>query len=226
VSSRSAHDASIFPVSVKPGKRRTEPDLDLIKQVEQVTTLVLERPARRFARFGARGLRSGPRISNLSIIRLTDISLQKTARTASVLSSKCSYNTARGARSSNYHSAKHPEALPLDGGGLGRGDVRQIAAHAPRVSEIWSIREQTACWDRMSFFAAPLQRHRHPHPNPPPRGGGLLRARYFTAIERHCTRSGRGRPVATGQSGIPPAPPGGSTNWTTWAAEPLLCQIR
>jgi hypothetical protein len=29
---------------------RTEPDLDLIKQMEQVTKLVLEGPARRFAR--------------------------------------------------------------------------------------------------------------------------------------------------------------------------------
>jgi hypothetical protein len=28
---------------------RTEPDLDLLKQVEQVTILVLEEPARRFA---------------------------------------------------------------------------------------------------------------------------------------------------------------------------------
>ena len=39
-----------FPVAAKRGKRRTEPDLDLIKQVEQVTTLVLEGLARRFAR--------------------------------------------------------------------------------------------------------------------------------------------------------------------------------
>jgi hypothetical protein len=53
VSSRSAHDASIFPVAAKRGKRRTEPDLDLIKQVEQVTTLVLEGAARRLRRFGA-----------------------------------------------------------------------------------------------------------------------------------------------------------------------------
>src|ERR1700730_14972497 len=77
-----AHDFSTFAVAAKRGKRRTEPDLDLIKQVEQVTTLVLEGPARRSARFGARGSRSGsePRISNLPIISLADISLQKTAK--------------------------------------------------------------------------------------------------------------------------------------------------
>src|SRR5262245_57014973 len=33
--------------------RRTGPDLDLVKQVEQVTALVLEGPARRFARIGS-----------------------------------------------------------------------------------------------------------------------------------------------------------------------------
>jgi len=84
VSSRSAHDASIFAVSAKRGKRRAEPDLDLIKQVEQVATLVLEGAARRSARFGARESRSGsdPRISNSSIISVADISLQKTAKTA------------------------------------------------------------------------------------------------------------------------------------------------
>jgi hypothetical protein len=38
------------PVAAKRGKWRTEPDLNLIKQVEQVTTLVLEGHARRFAR--------------------------------------------------------------------------------------------------------------------------------------------------------------------------------
>src|SRR5271155_2418022 len=31
---------------------------------------------------------------------------------------------------------------------------------------------------------------------------------------------------AKGQSGNATAPPGGSTNRATWAAEPLLCQIR
>jgi hypothetical protein len=36
VSSRSAHDASIFAVVAKRRKRRTEPDLHLIKHVEQV----------------------------------------------------------------------------------------------------------------------------------------------------------------------------------------------
>jgi hypothetical protein len=78
------HISSTFPVAAKRGNRRTEPDLDLIKQVEQVATLVLEGPARRSARFGARGSRSGsdPHISNLPIISLADISLQKTAKTA------------------------------------------------------------------------------------------------------------------------------------------------
>src|SRR5271156_5951387 len=73
-----------FPGPRKRRKRRTEPDLDLIKQVEQVTTLVLEEPARRFARFGARGSQSGgdPRIADLSMISFADISLQKTAKTA------------------------------------------------------------------------------------------------------------------------------------------------
>jgi hypothetical protein len=49
VSSRSARDASIFPVAAKRRKRRTEPDLHLIKQVEQVTISALEGPAWRFA---------------------------------------------------------------------------------------------------------------------------------------------------------------------------------
>jgi hypothetical protein len=40
-------------VAAKRGKRRTEPDLDLIKQVEQVTTLVLAGAARRLRGFGA-----------------------------------------------------------------------------------------------------------------------------------------------------------------------------
>ena len=35
---------------------RTEPDLDLIKQVEQVTRSVLERPARRFAEIPSVGM--------------------------------------------------------------------------------------------------------------------------------------------------------------------------
>jgi hypothetical protein len=83
VSSRSAHVSSTFPVAAKRGKKG-EPDLDLIKQVEQVATLVLEGPARRSASFGAWGSRSGsdPRVSNLPIISLADISLQKTAKTA------------------------------------------------------------------------------------------------------------------------------------------------
>lgn len=41
------------PVAAKRGKTKTEPDLDLIKQVEQVTTLVLEEAARRLRGFGA-----------------------------------------------------------------------------------------------------------------------------------------------------------------------------
>jgi hypothetical protein len=63
---------------------KTVPDLHLIKQVEQVTMLGLEGPARRFARIRAwkSGDDSDPHISNLAIIGLADISLQKTARTA------------------------------------------------------------------------------------------------------------------------------------------------
>ena len=56
VSSRSAHDASIFPVAAKRRKRKIEPDLDLINQVEQVATLRLEGPARRFARISEYGI--------------------------------------------------------------------------------------------------------------------------------------------------------------------------
>jgi hypothetical protein len=56
VSSRSAHDASIFPVAAKRGKRRTEPDLDLIKQVEQVTISALKGPAWRFAGIPSTGI--------------------------------------------------------------------------------------------------------------------------------------------------------------------------
>ena len=84
VSSRSAHVSSTFPVAAKRGKRRTEPDLDLIKQVEQVATLRLEAPARRFFRdFGSMGSGgSDPRIADLSMISFADISLQKTAKTA------------------------------------------------------------------------------------------------------------------------------------------------
>ena len=40
---------------------RSEPDLDLIKQVEQVTTLVSGAPARRFARLQSTGIRRGGR---------------------------------------------------------------------------------------------------------------------------------------------------------------------
>ena len=71
-------------MAAKRGKRRTEPDLDLIKQVEQVATLRLEAPARRFFRdFGSMGSGgSDPRIADLSMISFADISLQKTAKTA------------------------------------------------------------------------------------------------------------------------------------------------
>jgi hypothetical protein len=62
----------------------TQPDLHLIKQAEQVTVLGLEGLARRFARI--RSMQTGdnndPHISDLAIIGLADISLQKTARTA------------------------------------------------------------------------------------------------------------------------------------------------
>src|SRR5207247_1364630 len=110
---------------------------------------------------------------------------------------------ARGTRSSNSHSAKHPETLPLDGGGLGGGDVRQIAACDPRVSEIWSIRERpnehedfyeakngfagTGCPSLRRVCSGTVT----PTQTLPHRGGGLLRARYVTAIERHCTSSRR-----------------------------------
>ena len=61
-----------------------EPDLHLIKQVEQVTMLGLEGPVRRFARI--RKMESGDNsdlhISDLAILGFADISLQKTARTA------------------------------------------------------------------------------------------------------------------------------------------------
>jgi hypothetical protein len=60
---------------------RIEPDLNLIKQVEQVTALVLKGPARRFAIeiTGAAVIRVSP---IRGIIGLADISLQKTAKTA------------------------------------------------------------------------------------------------------------------------------------------------
>lgn len=84
VSSRSAHDASIFPGAAKRRKRRIEPDLDLINQVEQVATLRLEGPAQPIARISSMGSPGGsdPRIADLSMISFADISLQKTAKTA------------------------------------------------------------------------------------------------------------------------------------------------
>jgi len=56
VSSRSAHDASIFAVAAKRRKRRTEPDLHLIKRVEQVTISALKGPAWRFAGIPSTGI--------------------------------------------------------------------------------------------------------------------------------------------------------------------------
>jgi hypothetical protein len=58
----------------------TEPDLVLIKQEEQVTTFVLEGPARRFARIRSIGLAErgrSPRISDLATTALAVIWLQK-----------------------------------------------------------------------------------------------------------------------------------------------------
>ena len=104
MSSRSAHVSSTFPVAAKRGKRRAAPDLDLIKQMEQVATLGLGGAARRFARFGARESRSGRdhRISNLSVISVADISLQKTAKTA---------RSGRG-RPVCERVVRHPAGLP------------------------------------------------------------------------------------------------------------------
>ena len=61
-----------------------EPDLHLIKQVEQVTRLGLEAPPALLPGFGAgkSGDDDDPHISNLAIIGSADISLQKTAKTA------------------------------------------------------------------------------------------------------------------------------------------------
>jgi hypothetical protein len=60
----------VLPTVLQP-VGRTEPDLELIKQAEQVTTLVLEGPARRLARIRSTwitGSGRDPRISNLAII--------------------------------------------------------------------------------------------------------------------------------------------------------------
>ena len=74
----------MFPGAAKHGKRRIEPDLDLIKQVEQVTTWVLESPARRLPGFRSLESPGGSdfRIAYLSMISFADIPLQKTAKTA------------------------------------------------------------------------------------------------------------------------------------------------
>jgi hypothetical protein len=58
----------------------TEPDLVLIKQVEQVTTFVLEGPLRRFARVRSIGINRrsrSPRISDLATTALAVTWLQK-----------------------------------------------------------------------------------------------------------------------------------------------------
>jgi hypothetical protein len=75
-----------LPVAAKRRKRTTEPDLDLIKQVEQVATLVLKGPARRVLPYSEHGYHGAvviPRIADLPMISFADISLQKTAKTAS-----------------------------------------------------------------------------------------------------------------------------------------------
>jgi hypothetical protein len=58
---------------------RTEPDLHLIKQVEQVTIPRLERPAWRYAAIPSEGTTDAgsPRISDLAITALAVIWLQK-----------------------------------------------------------------------------------------------------------------------------------------------------
>ncbi len=122
------------------------------------------------------------------------------------MSSKCSYKTARGRRSSNSHSAKHPEApSPLMGEGWvgvmsARSSLatRECRKSGPFVSAGTSMKislKQKGFWGPMSLLAAPLQRHRHPHPNPPPSRGRAAASAVATAIEKHCTRSGRGGPV-------------------------------
>jgi hypothetical protein len=61
--------------------RRTEPDLNLVKQVEQVTTFVLEGPAGRFARIRSIEITGGgsdPRVSNWqSLVNCTPSVRQK-----------------------------------------------------------------------------------------------------------------------------------------------------
>ena len=85
------------------------------------------------------------------------------------------------------HSAKHPEALPIHGGGLGGGDVRQIAARDLRVSEISSIRKRrnehedlSEAKKRLAGIGCPSLRRLcsgtvTPTQTLPHRGGGLLR---------------------------------------------------
>jgi hypothetical protein len=58
------------PVAAKLEKRRTEPDLDLIKQVEQAANLVLERAARRFAGSRSIGIKSAAIVLSFGIWQL------------------------------------------------------------------------------------------------------------------------------------------------------------
>ena len=64
--------------------RETQPDLHLIKQVEQVQCWVWKDGPGALPGFGAwkSGDNSDPHISNLAIIGSADVSLQKTAKTA------------------------------------------------------------------------------------------------------------------------------------------------
>jgi hypothetical protein len=157
-----------FPAAAKRRKRRTEPDLDLINQVEQVVTLRLEGPARRFARILEYGILVLPICQRL-VSLIFRCKKQREQLVSCLQNAVTKLREEREAQTPTVPNILKPS--PIRWGGLGGGDVHQIAARDPRVSEIWSIREQTACWDRMSFFAAPLQRHRHPHPNPPPSRG-------------------------------------------------------
>ena len=61
-----------FCVAAKRRKRRTESDLDLINQVEQVTTLVLERPASRYAAIPSEGITDAVEVLVFLIRQLLD----------------------------------------------------------------------------------------------------------------------------------------------------------
>jgi hypothetical protein len=88
---------------------------------------------------------------------------------------------------------------PSMGEGWGGGDVRQIAARDLRVSEISSIRKRrnehedlSEAKKRLAGIGCPSLRRLcsgtvTPTQTLPHQGGGLLRSRYVTAIERQCT---------------------------------------